>query len=486
MQPSFTSAKYSPVTNDDINPFIFPKKTELNRIEKYEYFDRLYRGEHFTAFSIKGEKEFTERYNRMRYIVCNFPGLISRTIGDLLFGDKLVIDVDKNQLFIDALIRENSLETQLYESSLANSARGDSVFKIRSGQRNPKNVSDPITVIIEEVSAAYYFPNFENGARNVATEDVLAWIFYRGKECYMHKETHIAGYIYHEVFRYDASQGKIISNENPEDFGYVPIEETGIKRSLVTHIPNMRDGNGFFGTSDYNDLHELFFALNNRITKIDNILDKHSDPILAVPPGVLDESGQVKKESLGMFEVDNENGSKPEYIVWNANLESAFKQVDKMIEMLYMFSEISPASSGLDKGGVAESGRALKYKMLRTISKRNRKRRYYDQGIKSIVNIAQEFAAVNSIQVDGESSKEAEVPSIIWSDGVLLDETEQIDNAIKRIDNELSSRPDEIAKIDEITPEQAAEKVKDIDNANRIDAPKNDIADKKTDPNDGK
>ena len=127
----------------------------------------------------------------------------------------------------------------------------------------------------------------------------------QGDKCYLHKEIHTPGRIDHEVYQYDPNSGKIIAAMDPELFGIPKMELTKVGRSLVFFIPNYRDGE-FWGPSDYQDLKSLIYALNNRITKIDNILDKHSDPILAVPPGVIDEDGKVKKESLGMSEVDNE------------------------------------------------------------------------------------------------------------------------------------------------------------------------------------
>ena len=36
----------------------------------------------------------------------------------------------------------------------------------------------------------------------------------------------------------------------------------------------------------------------------------------------------------GMIEVA-EKGEKPEYIVWNASLEVAFKEIDKLVEFLF-------------------------------------------------------------------------------------------------------------------------------------------------------
>lgn len=450
------------------SPLAFPKQADKNRLEKYKHYDRIYEGEHFDAFSIKSSGEVAKQYKKLRYIVANFGGLMSKVLADMLFGEALTIDLEdeKTQEFIDALIHENDLINQLYESAIINSRRGDDVFKIRIGKRNPLDPNAVPEIIIEQVGAPIYFPAFDSqAARNVTTQDIIGTTFVKGNTTYLHKETHQPGVIYHEIFSYDPRTQTVISPMNVEEFGYQPIEDTKIKRSLIFHIPNYRDGS-FWGPSDYKDLESLFFALNNRLTKTDNILDKHSDPILAVPPGVIDEEGKVKKESLGMFEVDNENPgfNKPEYIVWNANLESAFKQVDKIVDMLFMFSEIAPATMGADKNGQAESGRALKFKLLSTIRKRNRKISYYDMAIKQMLKTAQELSqAWNIGTVDGFKPGAIEVPSIKWSDGVVNDAVEMVDTAVKRVDAGLSSRADEIARLDDISIDKAKEKVKEID-----------------------
>lgn len=454
----------------DESPLTFPKRADKDRLDLYTHFDRLYFGDHYAAFAIRGEKDFTERYKKLRYVVANFAGLMSRVMADMLFGENLGVDAaDKNnQGFLDGLFEDNELQNQLYESALGSSRRGDALFKVRVGQRNPALVSSPSTIIIEEVTPAIYFPQLDQMAtRNVPTQDVLAMVFAQNGKEYLHKEIHVPGYIFHEVYLYDSKQQKILGTMDPLQFGYQPMEETGIERSLVFHIPNVRDGSGFFGTSDYKDLDPLFFALNNRLTKVDNILDKHSDPILAVPPGVIDEEGKVKKEALGMFEVDNENPgfNKPEYIVWNANLDSAFKEIDKLVQMLFMFSEIAPASMGADEGsgGQLQSGRALKFKLLSTIRKRNRKLRYFDQAIKDMLETAQELAVVHGVEIDGFKPTTPERPALKWGDGVINDEVEMTDVQIARVDAGLSSRADAIAELDDVSPDDAKKKVKEID-----------------------
>lgn len=458
----------------------FPKRADKARLERYNHYDKLYAGEHFDAFSIAAQDGFNTVYARLRYVVANFAGLASRVLADMLFGETITLDVkDKDlQNFVDGLQEKNQLFNQFYESELVNSRKGDDIFKIRVGKRNPKIPNAKSEIIIEQVGPEFFFPQFSKmTGRGMTDEDVLVTEFEQlnpstGRSAvYIHKEIHTPGLIQHEVYQYDRGGQKIISQEDVKNFGWPEQEITGVERSLVFHIPNVRDGAGFWGTSDYKDLETLFFALNNRITKTDNILDKHSDPILAVPPGVLDENGEVKKESLGMFEVDNETGAKPEYIVWNANLDVAFKEIDKLVDFLFMFGEIAPAAFGMDKNGQGESGRALKFKLLSTIRKRNRKKRYYDQSIKDMLETAMQLSKFHKVEVNGIIAQTVERPTIAWGSGIIPDETEEIDNSVKRVDAGLSSRSQEISKLDEVTPDEAQKRVKEIDKENAQDAP---------------
>lgn len=457
------------------NPLVWPKRPDKDRRFRYAHADKLYSGDHFNAFSIKVQKDFTERYQRLRYITGNFGRIVSNVMADMLFGENLTIDVknNKQQSYLDAIVEANDLYSQLWEAAVGNSRRGDACFKLRVGTRHPAD--EQSSLIIEEFTPAIYFPVLESTmTRNVPRQDVIAQVIKRDGVTYLHKEIHEPGTIYHEVYVYDETQEKIISTADPKAFGWAEREDTRIKRSLVFHIPNVRDGNGYWGTPDFTgDFETLQFALNNRITKMDNILDKHSDPILAVPPGVLDEKGRVRKEALGMFEVDNETPgfNKPEYIVWNANLDAAEKQVDKLIDMLYMFSEVAPATMGMDKNGVAESGRALKFRMIATIRKKNRKMRHFDMALKYLLLTAQELGAAHGISMEGIKAGSPEKPTIKWNDKIINDEVESVDIATKRIDNGTMSRADAIADLDHVSPDDAKKKVKEIDEESSIGLP---------------
>jgi hypothetical protein len=91
-----------------------------SRVKEYGVYESLFLGDHFTAFSIKAT-EFKDQYARLRYVVCNFAGLVSKVIADMLFGEPVTIIDPDNQDFIDTLTFENKLDTLFYEHSIKNS-----------------------------------------------------------------------------------------------------------------------------------------------------------------------------------------------------------------------------------------------------------------------------------------------------------------------------------------------------------------------------
>ena len=60
-----------------------------------------------------------------------------------------------------------------------------------------------------------------------------------------------------------------------------------------------------------------------------------------------------RKKPLQCMEIDeNINASDlPRYLVWDAQLDAAFRQIDKLLDLLMMMSEVSPAAFGLEHAG---------------------------------------------------------------------------------------------------------------------------------------
>lgn len=439
---------------------LYSLKQSDPRFAEYKVYEQLYNGRHYDAFSIKSE-DFKDSYSRLRYIVCNFAGLVSKISADFLFGEPVKFMDDKNQDFIDKMVFEHRLDTLFYEHALANSYFGDNLFKIRVKDNQ---------IIPGSANPQLYLPEIDEDDANARPSRIyLAWEKKEGDDTYFIVEMHEPPYIKTRVGIVNTKK-QTVEDMDLEVFNdlfgtsYIPEVNTKISRFTVIHVPNPKP-RGHFGNSDYADIRELMFALNNRMSKVDNILDKHSDPILAVPEDVLDDENKIRAEALQMFEMD-ESGNKPEYIVWNASLDNAFKQIDKMVEFLFMFSETSPDVLGLGKGQ-AESGRALKMRLLRTIAKRNRKKLYYDPALKDLIFTAEVLSAQNGYFISDSFKKvkatSPELPETRWEDGVVNDEVERVDIAVKKTEAKLMSKKRAIMDLEGVKEDEADEIIKEID-----------------------
>jgi Phage portal protein, SPP1 Gp6-like. len=442
----------------------YPPQKDIDRLAKYDTYERLFMGDHRTAFRSKLEQydpQFSGLDPKVRYVVLPYPRIMSTISADLLFEEqpKILLENKTNQDFVDKLFYENSLWTTLYEEAVVSSYKGDSVMRILAvdGQ-----------IRIDTVKPDVYFPVYnDNNVKAPVKEHVLAYRQTIDEREYLVVETYRVGEI--ETRVYEFKQNTIGGEYSSMDIlGIEPIVKTNLGEgySLIHHIKNRGMSGKFWGISDYEDLVDLFFAINNRLSRNEHILDKHGDPILAVPQGVLDGSGNVSRQNLGMIELPSHpmNGevSKPEYIVWDSKLESSFAQIDVLLEQLWISSEMSPTLFGLTKYGVAESGRALKYKLLRTLSSKHRKQMYWDDGIKSLIESAIEFARNNQLQADDKRPAQTEVPTILWQDGIIMDELEILENEKGKLDYELTTKEDAIANVEGITRDEAVDKLNRI------------------------
>lgn len=447
------------------------------RLSEYELYTKIFLGEHFDAFAHLS-KDFKKDYKHLQYVTANFGGLLSKVSADMLFEEMPKMTLPTGDMdFFTALLSRNQLQIQFYESGLEQSYNADVVFRIRA---------EDSQCIIEDINPAYWFPEINpNNVRAEPTAHNLKWKMKlkdpNGKDIEaLFVERHTKGKIEYKLYQLDGDSlgGELEVGAYIKDKAGNPMPSevnTKINEFLIIHIPNFRNNQRFFAISDYKDLISLMFAVNNRFTAVDNILSAHGEPILAVPQGVLDDNGKVNRKKFGVIEVDNTqaNGMLPQYIVWDAKLESAFTEIDKLVDLLFLMSDTSQSLFGLNKGGVAESGRALKFKLLRTLAKKHRKELYYDVGIKKILLTAQEFAKANNLKAKDVSLTGKPVePVLTWQDGIINDAMEQLEIEEKKLDLGLTTKAESIAVIDGIEQDEALEKLKKIQKEKAEEAPK--------------
>lgn len=398
----------------------FLSECDIRRISQYDCYNDIYEGNHKKVFNhLPYGKETT-------YIPVDIARLIANKSADLLFGEppKYTVSEPDTQEAIDNIILNNDLHTLCHEAAVTNAIKGDILFKVRYGKRF--TYSKEMEVIIEVVQPDIYFPEIDpDNIKNVISK-TLAWQRELDGKQYIRVERHYPGKIINELWLSD-KDWTMKAKVNLEIL-YPGLEEeveTGIDVFMVIHIPNLKSGNNHYGDSDYKSLEALFDEYNNRFSRISEILDKHTNPKLAVPEGFMNSTGIVYQKDFDMIEVPM-NGTAPSYVVWDAQLTAAYSELDRVMNDILMVSEMSPSLLGKDNGGQAESGRALKYRLMNTMAKINRKRTYFDSGLKEVLWVAQLLDVKY-----GTSTAPALDVDIQWNDGMPNDTQETLDDAIK-------------------------------------------------------
>lgn len=448
----------------------YPPVEHQDRIDRYKDNKMLFEGKHWDIF-----RKYNVNKKGKMYVSVNLAGIIAKKSADFLIGDGVQVSAGKEdnsaeQMAFDRLVEDNELDILFYESALANAYRGDSFFKVRYGQEFAgayPEMFDAKRVRIETVSAQYVFPETAPHNRNLITAYHIA-IPIRisnadGKSSKAFKlqvESHYAGKIVYS--EYELTVIKTETNGNPvefkigEEIGEAQVVATGCPVPLITHIPNYSTDDTWEGLDDLTELKPLFDELNNRLSQIASIMDKHSNPALAVPMGILveDEHGRpmFNVQDSKVFEIDSKQDIIPQYITWNGALQEAYSEIDRLISLILTTAEIPEVALGMgDSGTSGSSGLSIKWRMNSLLSKIKRKRKYYEKALKRVFLIAQYLE-----QAVGDTDYEITQPKLIFSEGLPKDEMEQTNIHIQQTGGAvLMSQKTAIMRLHGYTEEQA-------------------------------
>jgi SPP1 family phage portal protein len=464
----------------------YPPVEHQERIKRYKENKLLVTGKHWELF---------RKYNLSKksnlYVSVNLAGIIAKKSADFLIGDGVQVsagkeDNSKEQLALDRIKEQNDLDILFYESALANAYRGDSFFKIRYGQEYagmyPVEFDEP-RVIIETVNAEYVFPETAKHNKNLITayhiaipirvdesEDIT-----KPKNFKLQVESHYAGRI--EYKEYELTVMVTDAEGVPQEFkignqiGETQVVETGIPVPLVVHVPNFSLDDSWEGLDDLSELKPLFDELNNRLSQVASILDKHSNPALALPMGLLveDENGRpmFNVAESKVFELD-EKDRVPQYITWNGQLQECYSEIDRLIEMILVTAEIPAVALGKgDSGTSGSSGLSIRFRLNSLISKIKRKRKYYEKALKRVFLIAQHLE-----HVVGIADYEITQPKLVFTDGLDRDEMELANMMAIRTGGAITmSQKRAIMLLDGLTEAQAEAEIARIEEEQKAKAP---------------
>lgn len=462
---------------------VFPPQAHFERISRYKINKKLFNGYHSDVF--KKNMSMEGRAKELLYVSVNLAGAICKKSADFLFGEDLKVlagngSQTQEQLAFDRFYEENHLNILLYESALSNAYKGDSFIKVRYGQEYagelPPEIDAP-RVLIENINPEYVYPETTEWDKNKIKAYHIAIPVHNDEldEWTLKVESHYAGSIiycdylisplYHNA-DYEVERFTI----NGVVKGSTKIVNTGINMPLVVHIPNTGTVEGWEGKDDLTEHHALFDEINNRLSQISDILDKHANPALAVPAGLLaeDEHGNAsfRVATDKVFEVMGKEDIIPQYITWSSNLNESFSELDRLVDLLLMSAEVPPVVLGKDTGTSGTGSMAIKWQMNSLLAKVNRKRQYYAKGIKQVFYIAQKLEEVLEI-----ADYKLTIPNLQFQDGLPKDDTEQANiMAIRTNGAKTMSQKTAIMLLNGMTEEQAEQEIERINKENEAES----------------
>jgi hypothetical protein len=195
-------------------------------------------------------------------------------------------------------------------------------------------------------------------------------------------------------------------------------------------------------------LDSILAEIMTRVGQISAILDKHADPNITGPVSMLkmnQETGEYELDT-GKFFAVSPGEEKPEYMTWDGQLSSAFKQLEFLVNQLYILSEMGAALlGGQDGSSQAISGTAMRFKMVNPLAKVRRIANSLSLPVRQLFSALSITAEVDEAEFESPDfeaqasteplaqPKPLELPipyrriSVFWADGLPDDPRENIE-----------------------------------------------------------
>lgn len=451
----------------------FPDEMSIERLAKYirgrSYFDGKQPELIERATDVLKDTPHAPKLKKL-YIGVNIIDALTTKPADMMFGEPPSYlsgkdDSSPEQEAIDRIVEKNGLNKLGWEVIVGAGIRGDSWLKVYFDYRQDFSALEELgldkpedakpEVIIESVPGHFVFPEVSKGnkkkfrAINIAH---VTWaeegIIAKKEVPFLNVERHVPGFIIYEKFKltpagvnsdYDAPIDTYRITERVATGRERDVIRTGIAKIPLFHIPYKTIDDTWSGISNIEKVESLLSAINDRLAQIDYILWKHSDPNAYGPPAGIDEI-----RSGGRYIPVEEGDVVPGYMEWNSQLEAAFKELDRLIGMVFAVTETPQWIFGstiteMDSGGTGTShtdGAAIKARFQPILSKVKRIRVHADEAIRGALHTAMEMEQVVREWFDTDVPEyEPVYPNIVWKDGLPRNDKEEAEIMALRTGN---------------------------------------------------
>lgn len=435
----------------------WPPPVEEERLRKYEKNRLIFEGKHEEVY-----KESFKRISRVignfeevvsYHVLINFQKLISLKIADFLLGEPPKItcgdDNSKHQIALDNIAENSDLVNTCYSSAIDISRYGDSVFNVYKDEEGKG--------IIDITQPSFYFKVVDPKNLRKIKHHVLAHVYKVPKssffgmskeeyDYYLYVEIHSKGF--YETVTYKLSASGVISKVTEE----LKQINTGLKDFAIVPVHNLLTSDREYGIDDYSDLDSIISELEVRVSQIAKILDKHAEPSVEGPESALIQdpnTGEYRLKMGNYFTRYSNDDPGVKYITWDAQLESNFKIIEKLINMLAVVSEMGSAifDNEMNTGQIA-SGTALRRMMISPLAKTNRVRMRFDSALKKAIKLCSQLGGEGIVDLSKEKI------NIFWNDGLPGDPKEEAEVMAIRTGNKSTlSQYSAIQRLDGLSDE---------------------------------
>ena len=379
------------------------------------------------------------------------PGLISKVSGDFLFGEPPIVEGkdDANKEFIENYFSDVFIQF-LYEAAITQSSDGGLILKVFTIQ----DPTDPAKIIprIQIISQRCYFPEFARHTKEILAVDLLTTEHKDRDTDWLLREHHEPGTILFEEYIIKKGTGVIISLESRRE------ETTELDIIPIKYLPNFRKLGEFWGRSDYAGIEGIFVAINRRLTQNDHNLKFHGAPKLMGPGqggGILGKDGQPIKKGVALDYLalkSSQVGAKSaeyKYLQQQLSTKEDLETIRENLKFVFLLSDVSPDVFGLGEGA-AESGRALRLRLERTLTMIRRKAKLWKISLNWALDLALFLLGVDPNY------------TMTFQDGLATDLDELIDQQIQLVNNGLTTQKDALKAVHGYDDKTADEKLEII------------------------
>lgn len=358
----------------------FPSKEVQGRNIVYRYRHKQYTGEYARNKRLIARIQDREQEIPYKVISLNYFKLLTNKMTDLVLNNDIVVktgDIERDKL-VNKIIRKYNVINTFRKSFKMCLEYGDACIKTNKKGVSAFNPLNAFKVVDESNS---------NNVKAIVLYELLYDKNDKTKTYrYIRFEIHFEGTIFELVKTFDSGlyngkYGGRIGDSIEFEYKGRKIKKEGmwyntdvLDCNLIQWISINTEDDGVYGSSVYGDIEDIVYAIEQRISVNQHLLDNSMTPFLVVGMDMIDTDPETGKRSLklinGTYMVSS-GDTNVKSVELNYNLENSENMLGILKQFLYELSEMGKTFlSGEYSGNISEE--TLNNTIKSAIDKANR------------------------------------------------------------------------------------------------------------------